>query len=952
MNQIAEEMKAIMEGDDELKHYGTKYHSGRYPYGSGEDPYQHVGDFLSRIERLKKDGWVENAENVRKEFDMGLEEYRLEKKWANYTRRELNVSRAKSLREQGLNNSEIGKKMGVRESTVRGWFDSDAEARMHKAKETADFLKEQIDKKGVIMLGANIERELGITKTNLDAAIYALESEGYVMDRGRVEQATNRGNWTTLEVMGPPGTKKGAVYDLENISTINDYVSNDNGTSFHKKFTYPESLDSSRLQIRYNEDGGLQKDGVIELRRGVEDLSLGNSRYSQVRIMVDGTHYLKGMAVYSDDMPDGVDVIFNTNKTKGTPMTKVLKEIKEDPDNPFGSLIKDAELGGQYWYKDKNGNDKLGLINKRSDEGDWTEWKDTLSSQFLSKQPLPLIKKQLKEATDDKLMEYESIMEINNPTIRKYYLNKFADECDSSAVHLKAAALPGQKYHVILPVNSLKDNEVYAPQYENGSEVVLVRYPHGGTFEIPVLKVNNKNSEAKNLIGPDTIDAVGINHKVAERLSGADFDGDTVMCIPTKDARGNTKVKIISTDPLPQLKDFDPKVEYAEREGMKYMKNPKTGTDNTQQQMGIISNLITDMTLAGAPNEDIAKAVKHSMVVIDAAKHKLDYKRSELDNDIALLHKKWQGHYDENGKWHNAGANTIVSKASGQKDVTKRIGTPKVNLKGKSWYDPSKPEGSLIYTDDPNADYTITKTNKRTGETKVVTKTRTQQSTNMAETDDAMTLVSPMRHPKELAYADYANKMKSLANQARKEAMTTGDIKYDRNANTTYRDEVNSLYSKLNTALLNSPRERYAQIKSNAEVEAKIRSTMQDNPGMTRKEAKKAIDVKKTSQQALSKYRTEVGAVARSKRSIDITDKEWEAIQLGAIPKSKLKQILDNSDPDKLRERATPKAATTVSSAKQSRIQALNASGKTIAEIAAALSLSPSTVSKYLKGGK
>ena len=116
-------------------------------------------------------------------------------------------------------------------------------------------------------------------------------------------------------------------------------------------FRFPESLDSSRLAIRYSEDGGSDKDGVIEIRRGVKDLDLGDSHYAQVRILVDGDHYLKGMAMYSDDLPEGTDILFNTNKSKDTPVDKVLKEVKRNADgsinqeNPFGSLIK--ENGGQ-----------------------------------------------------------------------------------------------------------------------------------------------------------------------------------------------------------------------------------------------------------------------------------------------------------------------------------------------------------------------------------------------------------------------------------------------------------------------------------------------------------------------------------------------------------------------------------------------------------------------------
>ena len=422
-----------------------------------------------------------------------------------------------------------------------------------------------------------------------------------------------------------------------------DFFFRDGGDCYEKKFHYPESMGSKRLMIRYKEDGGIEKDGVIELRRGVPDLSLGESRYSQVRILVDGDRYLKGMALYSDDMPDGVDVIFNTNKSKDVPMRDVLKKIKDDPDNPFGSAIKDATQGGQYWYDPKTGERvsantkgaKLGLINKRADEGDWTEWKDKLPSQFLAKQSQSMAKKQLGIAIADKTDEYNEIVSLTNPTIKKHLLMKFADECDSAAVHLQAAALPGQKYHVIIPVTSMKDTEVYAPNYENGTKLALIRYPHGGTFEIPILTVNNKQAQAKKLIGTDSIDAVGINSKVAERLSGADFDGDTVMCIPTHDKGG--KVRIISTPPLKGLEGFDPKTEYPERKGMKYMKDPITGKDSTQMQMGIISNLITDMTLKGANDDELARAVRHSMVVIDAGKHKLDYKQSEIDNKFAGL---------------------------------------------------------------------------------------------------------------------------------------------------------------------------------------------------------------------------------------------------------------------------------------------------------------------------
>ena len=921
MNPVVEEMLSylsandISESEDDIMHYGMPRRSGRYPWGSGDNPYQHGQDFLSRVEDLKKTGWTETPENIKEAFGLTTTQYRTEKALAKDERRMLQVATAKSLKQDGLGASEIGRKMGIPESTVRSLLNENSEARMNQAKKTADFLKEQVKKKGMIDVGTGVERELNISKEKMDQALYILEKEGYVIHKGGIPQVTNPGQQTNQKVLCPPGTEWKEIYNYGKVHSITDYVSHDGGETFDK-FVYPKSMDSKRLMIRYKEDGGIDKDGVIELRRGVDDLSLGDSHYAQVRILVDGKKYIKGMAVYSDDMPPGVDVIFNTNKTKDKSKLEVLKDIKDDPDNPFGSLIK---AGGQSYYIDKNGNRQLSLINKRAEEGDWTDWKDKLPAQFLSKQSITLAKKQLDLAAADKYEEYSEICALTNPTVKKKLLQSFADDCDSSAVHLQAAALPGQKYHVIIPNNTLKDNEVYAPGYENGTKLALIRYPHGGTFEIPICTVNNKNQLGKKLIGSDPIDAICINSKVAERLSGADFDGDTVMTIPTHDKNG--KVKITSTHELEGLKGFDPKTAYPERPGMKRMRN-------TQTEMGKISNLINDMTLQGASEDELARAVRHSMVVIDAEKHKLDYKQSEIDNNISALKKKYQ---------NGGGASTLISRSKSEVSVPKRQGTPKINMKGKDWYDPSKPEGSYIYKTADDLEYTVPKINKKTGEVTYITRIKKQKSTRMAETDDARTLISEADTPMERVYADYANKMKSLANQARKEMMSTGKIEYSSSAKATYQAEVDSLMNKLNKSLLNAPRERQAQLLANAEVASKKKA----NPNMT------TGDIKKASQQALTKYRNAVGA---KRQAITITDREWDAIQAGAISENTLTKILNNADADNLRQRATPRSSTTLSAAKINKIKAMNASNYSLSQIANAIGVSTSTVSKYLKG--
>lgn len=995
MNPVAQEILSyygIADGaespiEDILKHYGTPRHSGRYPWGSGDEPYQRTMDFLGRYEQLRDSGMSDK--DIAKELGMfdkngnpstGI--LRLEKRYATDMRRIHQIETARSLKEDGLGPTEIGRKMGLNESTVRGLLNPGAEERAYKTAKTADFLRDQVDSKKMIDITSGTELELGISRERLNEAVHILEKEGYVAYSGGISQLVNAGQQTTQKVLCVPGTKHSEIYDYDRVKTINEYTSHDGGDTFDK-FVYPKSMDSKRLMVLraddINPDGekGIDKDGIIQIRRGVEDLSLGSSQYSQVRILVDDKKYLKGMAVYSDNMPDGIDVIFNSNKSS---YDKALKDIKtDDPLNPFGSAIKP---GGQSYYTDKNGNKQLSLINKRADEGDWSDWTDALPSQFLSKQSLPMAKKQLGLAKADKLAEYEEICKLNNPTIKKHLLAKFADQCDAAAVDLKAAALPGQKYHVIIPVNTLKDNEVYAPGYENGSKLALIRYPHAGTFEIPILTVNNKNPTAKKLIGTDPVDAVCINKKNAEILSGADFDGDTVMCIPTHDSKG--RVKIAHQDPLEGLVGFDPQLAYPKREGMKYMKDPVTGRDATQTEMGKISNLITDMTLLHAPPEEMAKAVRHSMVVIDAGKHQLDYKRSEAENDIAYLKKKWQVHVKDDGTIKYGGAATIISKASGEETVAKRQGTPKVNIKGTPDYDPSRPEGALIYKTADDLYYPIRKRDKTTGLMTVSTTSgkkitydpnneaerekyepievrdangkvrftnkagdidykfdmRTQSSTRMAEVDDAMKLVSPSRHPMEIAYAEYANSMKALANEARKEAYFTKEIEYSASAKKAYQKEVTDLNDKLKTALMNSTRERAALRKANVEVQSQTALNPNMKPG----------DKRKLSQRALTNARAEVGSVKRKDRNIQITDREWEAIQAGAISKTTLNKILNNTDIDALRQRAMPKATTTLSSTQVSRMKNLAASGYTLAEIARKMGKSTSTVSKYLKG--
>lgn len=889
--------------EDILMHYGVKRRSGRYPWGSGDNPYQHGGDFLARVEELQRLGKTEKQ--IADELRLSTTDLRMQVRVAKHERRALQADRARSLREDGKTLDEIASILGyANDSSVRALLNENTAANKNKAQATAEILKKELAEKGAIDVGTGVERQLGVSTGVLQEALFILETEGYNRYGVGVPQVNDPKKRTITPVISVPEIDQREVYqNLDLVKSVGDYHSTDGGESWDKR-EYPASIDSSRVKILYGDEGGALKDGVIEIRRGVADLDLGDSHYAQVRILVDGTHYLKGMAMYSDDMPDGADIVFNTNKHTGTPKMDVLKKIQDDPDNPFGALIK---ANGQSHYIDADGNEKLSAINKLKEEGDWDKMSKNLSSQFLSKQPIQLIKKQLDLTYADAADEFSEICSLNNPTVKRKLLLDFADECDSAAVHLKAAALPRQSTQVILPLNAMKETEIFAPNYRDGEKVVLIRYPHGGTFEIPELTVNNKNPTAVSVLGKNIRDAVGINPKVAERLSGADFDGDQVVVIPT-----GGRVKIQSTPALKDLKDFDPKTDYS-TEGKTGVRLLAKGAA-TQRQMGEISNLITDMTLKGATEPEIARAVKHSMVVIDAAKHKLDYRQSEKDNGIAELKKKYQGFDDETG--HHGGASTLLSRRKQDVEVPERQGSGVIDpLTGKVVYK----ESGRTYVD------------PRTGKTVAAT-TKVKR---ILAVDDVRSMSSGTLQ--EEAYADYANKMKDLANKARLEYKATPTLKRSASAAKAFEPEVNRLMAALKVAQLNAPLEREAQRIANARVKAKVQAN-----NITDKD-----EISKIRRAAISDARNSTGASGKRTR-ITISDGEWTAIQSGAISDTTLSEILRYAEPKTVRERATPRRTTQLSDARISRIKAMANSGHTNAEIAEALGISTSAVSKYL----
>ena len=860
-------------------HQGNTPHSGRYAWGSGENSYQRATSWSDTVAKYRKNGLTDTQ--IASKIGITTTEFRARNTIANQTVRLRNQSMVMELHEKGYGPTEISRRTGLPESTVRMNLNEQVRHNVNRMEQVKSDLKSLIEENPYLDVGLGAAQQLGIKENTLKRAVQQLEADGYHMHKVYVKNATNDDHWVEMKVLTKEPNPDIVREHKHEIKPPNLYKTEDGTTKLGLRPI--EHLDWKRVGIRYDEQGGTDKDGVMELRPGVKDLDLGNSKYAQVRIGVGGTHYLKGMAVYGDpkDFPKGVDVIFNTNKKQGTPKEDVLKKLKDDPDNPFGAQIKP--------------NGQKGAINKVNEEGDWGTWSKTLSSQFVSKQPPILVKGRIQKTYEKLQKEFDEIANLNNPVVRRIMMADFANGLTTKRHNLKLTGFDRMRGQVLLPLSGIKANEIYAPNFKNGEKVVLVRYPHGGIFELPELTVNNKlgNGPAKFMKGAK--DAVGIDSSVASKLSGADFDGDTVMVIP------NNKNGIKTSRSLKELKNFDTNQYYSPDKNI-LKRDSKGNWTIKQKTMGEVSNLITDMTLKGATQSEIARAVKHSMVVIDAEKHNLDYKRSERENDIPALKKKYQDHYDVISGTIKNGASTLISRSKTEHRTL------------ETWYKDRTPEELAA--------------NPRLAPK--VKKTKTISTDHVVEmVKDAKTLGSGT--PIENMYGNYINALGKMRDKANKVVKSSPNMIMNKEAKLKYRDQVESLQHKLNTALANSPRERQAQLIANKVIAEKRDPDMQKD------------QLKKLKQQAIAAARIQTGADG-AKTRINIEDDEWKAIQSGAVSTKMLTDILRFANTDRVKQLATPREEKALSLSNASRAKTMIRNGHSYADVAEALGVSISTI--------
>lgn len=865
--------------NDTILHYGTPRHSGRYPWGSGEDP-QRSKDILDDLEPLKKRGLSQKEQAMA--LGMTTSQLRSAVALANESRKQIFADQVKGLMDKGITSpSEIGRRLGRNESSIRGVISNMDKIKNSQLKGTVDVLKDSLTEHPYLDVGKGTEIQLGISRSKLNNAIAKLKDEGYSLHEIYVPQVSDPSKYTIVKVLSKESDISVVKQHKSEIGTPN--MQTEDGGITYAKMPKPKVVDISRVGVRYGDKGGVDRDGLIQVRPGNPEFDLGTSHYAQVRIKLSNGTYMKGMAMYSDDLPKGVDLLFNTNKPSGTPKEKVFKELKSktgDPSTQFGTTV----------VKQK------GAFNIVNDEGDWNSWKGSkFSAQFLSKQPLSLVKDRINETYKAKTKELNDILKVTNPIVKRKLLENYIDSTTAQEKELKVMGLPKTKAHVLLPFPEMKANEVYAPNYNNGDRVVLIRYPHAGTFEIPELTVNNRSVAPKKALG-NALDGIGIHPSVAHKLSGADFDGDAVYLIP------NNGKRIKSTSSLAGLKDFDPN---------SYQVDHKTITPRAKQtQMGEVSNLIADMTIKGATTAELTRAVRHSMVVIDSEKHKLDWKKSAQDNGIAALKKKYQS----------------------RPSLTYDAKTKSVIKSGKKYVG-----GSTLITRSKAEVITGYEKNK-------------DGSDKLRKFADGHTEKIPIKKPvldlvgdasilsggtaKETEYVSYINNLKKLSSKAQTEMNHISTPARNPAATKLYSKQVKSLETKLSIAEANAPRERRAQILANEIVRKnRTQDTSKDQ-------------LKKLKSRALADARAKVGA---KRTTVEFTDAEWEAVQAGAISGSKLSRILNSANMETVQKLATPRPKIAITPAKLSRAKALLDSGRTYAEVAGALGISASTLRSHMQ---
>lgn len=246
----------------DLQHIGTET-SGRYPLGSGENPFQRPKTFLDNVKKLEGSGLKGKA--LAEALGLTTTQLRAYKAIAKAESRAADETKAQQYKDDGLSNVKIGLEMGINESSVRALLNPSAKARNDILRNTAEMIREQISKHEVIDIGAGVNVHLDMSKEKLATAVAMLEAEGYKKKYFKVAQLGTEFDTSHKTLVGPDFDDKADYHRIaQNLDLIKqmDVYSQDAGKTF-ERIKPPKSLSPDRITILYGSEGGADRDGQV-----------------------------------------------------------------------------------------------------------------------------------------------------------------------------------------------------------------------------------------------------------------------------------------------------------------------------------------------------------------------------------------------------------------------------------------------------------------------------------------------------------------------------------------------------------------------------------------------------------------------------------------------------------------------------------------------------------------
>ena len=241
--------------------------------------FQSQGFVLISIPDIREEGRTETQ--IANELGLTTTQLRNAITYARKEEREYNREQVAGMKEAGLSNVEIGQRLGISEGTVRNYISDNKSSKATSEQQLDNIekaLSDSLKQTGHLDVGVGVERQLGVSRTKFNAVVNQMVENGDLYIHNiQIQRLNDPTKYTIVKVLSTEPDYLKVLKDSTNIGNL-EYFSDDKALESAKRFETPQMVDLNRIKIRYQEDGGADLDGLIEIRKGTEDLDLGNSQ--------------------------------------------------------------------------------------------------------------------------------------------------------------------------------------------------------------------------------------------------------------------------------------------------------------------------------------------------------------------------------------------------------------------------------------------------------------------------------------------------------------------------------------------------------------------------------------------------------------------------------------------------------------------------------------------------